>query len=67
MHFTRNQLDVTSVTDREDIVEAFGAAAMWRASIKVLTKRYDREADPRRKRHLALLISNAETQLSLCE
>ena len=67
MHFRKNQLDITSVTDREDITEAFGAAAMWRATINNLTIKEAKERDPRRKRHLRLMLLNAQTQLALCE
>lgn len=67
MHFRKNQLNITSVTDREDIIEAFGAAAMWRATIAVYARKEAAETDPRRKRHLRLMLSNAQTQLALCE
>jgi hypothetical protein len=65
MNLRRHNLDITSVIDREEIVAAFGAAAMWRATITVLTKREARETDPRRKRHLRLMLLNAQTQLAL--
>lgn len=65
MHFRKHQLDITSVTDREDIIEAFGHAAMWRATIAAYTRREAAETDPRRKRRLRLMLSNAQTQLSL--
>ena len=60
-----HRLDVTSVTDREELAEAFGHAATWRASINVLTAKEAKERDPLRKRMLRLLLLNAYTQLAL--
>ena len=65
MNVRPHRLDITSVIDREEVVAAFGAAAMWRATITVLTQREARETDPRRKRRLRLLLLNAQTQLAL--
>jgi len=65
MHFRKEQLDITSVTDRKDIIEAFGAAATWRATINQLTIREAKERNPQRKRRLRLLLLNAQTQLAL--
>jgi hypothetical protein len=65
MNVRPHRLDITSVIDREEIAAAFGAAAMWRATITVLTQREARETDPRRKRRLRLLLLNAQTQLAL--
>lgn len=58
-------LDITSVTDRAELTEAFGERAMWEATIKTLTRRDAVERDPHRKRHIRLLLLNAHTQLSL--
>lgn len=62
-----SHLDITSVTDRADIVAAFGDAAMWRGAISRLTQREARERDPHRKRYLRLMLLNAYTQLAECE
>lgn len=67
MHTRVHRLDVTAVTDREELAAAFGHAATWRASIVVLTAREAKELNPGRKRHLRLMLLNAQTQLALCE
>lgn len=58
-------LDITSVTDRDEIASTFGERAAWEATIKTLTRRDATERDPQRKRHIRLLLLNAHTQLSL--
>lgn len=58
-------LDVTSVTDREEIASAFGERVAWEAVIMRLTAKEAKEKDPRTKRHLRLMLLNAQTQLSL--
>lgn len=58
-------LDVTTVTDRNELAAAFGPAAAWQATIKQLINRAMRETNPIRKKYLCLMISNAETQLEL--
>jgi hypothetical protein len=65
MHSRVHRLDVTQVTDREDLAEVFGDAATWRANINVLTTKEAKERDPQRKRMLRLLLLNAHTQLAL--
>jgi hypothetical protein len=65
MHSRVHRLDVTQVTDREDLAEVFGDPATWRANINVLTTKEAKERDPQRKRMLRLLLLNAYTQLAL--
>lgn len=60
-----HRLDVTSVTDREELAAAFGTATAWRAAVSNLKLREARETDPRRKRKLRLQLLNAENQLRL--
>ena len=48
----QHNLDITSVTDREEIAAAFGEAAAWRAVIVRLKAREAREKNPQRKRKL---------------
>ena len=58
-------LDVTTVTDRRELAAAFGERAAWEATILRLTAKEAKEKDPRTKRHLRLMLLNAQTQLSL--
>lgn len=60
-------LDVTTVTDREELASAFGPRAAWLATIKQLTARSLRETNPIKQKYLRLMISNAETQLALLD
>jgi len=60
-----HRLDVTTVTDREEIASAFGAITAWRATVHTLRLREHRATDPHKKRHLRLMLLNAETQLQL--
>lgn len=62
----QHNMDITAVTDREEIASAFGEAAAWRAVIVRLKAREAREHNPQRKRMLRLQLLNAETQLKLC-
>lgn len=65
MNALAHHLDVTTVTDREEVASAFGSAAAWRASITKLTEKEAKERDPKRKRYLRLMLLNAHTQLQL--
>lgn len=58
-------LDVTMVTNRIEITAAFGERAAWEATIKRLTKKESQETNPQRKRHIRLMLLNAQTQLAL--
>lgn len=58
-------IDVTTVTNRNEIANAFGARAAWEATIKRLTKKESQETNPQRKRHTRLMLLNAQTQLAL--
>lgn len=58
-------LDVTTVTDRRELASAFGERIAWEATIRRLTAKEAKEKDPRAKRHLRLMLLNAQTQLSL--
>ncbi len=60
-----HSLNVTVVTDREEIARAFGDRAAWQATITKLTHKEAKETDARKKRHLRLMLLNAQTQLAL--
>jgi hypothetical protein len=60
-----HRLDVTSVTDREEIASAFGPITAWQAAVNNLRLREHRATDPRKKRKLRLDLLNAENQLRL--
>lgn len=62
-----HRLDVTLVTDREEVASAFGPITAWRAAVDTLKLREHRETDPRRKRKLRLQLLNAENQLRLAK
>lgn len=65
-HSCGSVLDITTVTDREEIAEAFGAATAWRVTIQRIKTKEAKETNPSAKRKLRLLLLNAETQLQLC-
>lgn len=67
MNVRPHYLDVTKVIDREEIASAFGARAAWEATILRLTAKEAKEKDPRVKRHLRLMLLNAQTQLNLVQ
>lgn len=58
-------LDITLVIDREEVAAAFGERAAWQATINRITARDAKERDPKKKRHLRLMLLNAYTQLQL--
>jgi hypothetical protein len=58
-------LNVTSVTERNDLITAFGAVAAWQATITQLRIREAKVTDRRRKMELRLQLLNAENQLRL--
>lgn len=58
-------LNVTSVTDRDDLIAAFGAHTAWKAIITQLRIREAKVTDRRRKMELRLELLNAENQLRL--
>lgn len=60
-----HRLDITTVTDREEIAAAFGTTAAWRAAVHTLRLREHKATDPRKKRNLRLQLLNAENQLRL--
>lgn len=60
-----HRLDITSVTDREEVAAAFGTAAAWSAAVHNLKLREAKATDPRKKRALRLALLNAENQLRL--
>ena len=64
---TVTRLDLTSVSDREDIAAAFGPHAAWRATILQLRKRIPLVTDRRRKLLLELELLSAENQLRLLD
>jgi hypothetical protein len=64
---TVTRLDLTSVSDREDIAAAFGPRAAWRANILQLRKRIPLVTDRRRKLLLELELLSAENQLRLLD
>ena len=61
----RAYLDVTTVTDRNEVASAFGECTAWQAAITQLRKREAEATNPQRKRYLRLMLLNAETQLAL--
>ena len=60
-----HRLDVTIVTDRDEVAAAFGTVAAWRANILKLTAKEAKEKHPQRKRYLRLMLLNAYTQLDV--
>jgi hypothetical protein len=60
-----HRLDVTVVTDREEIASAFGPITAWQAAVNNLRLREHRATDPRKKRKLRLDLLNAENQLRI--
>lgn len=58
-------LDVTRVTDREEVAAAFGERAAWQAALTRYKLKEARTTCPNEKRHLRLMLLNAEVQLSL--
>ena len=64
-HASGSKLDITSVTDREEIAAAFGQRAAWQATITRIIQKEAKETDRRKKQHLRLMLLNAQTQLQL--
>ncbi len=60
-------LNVTEVTDRDDLISAFGARAAWQATITQLRIREAKVTDRRRKMELRLQLLSAENQLRLLD
>lgn len=65
MQVRPHYLDVTSVTDREEVATAFGQRAAWGAAIERIKRKEACEKDRHRKRLLRMQLLNAETQLKL--
>ena len=66
-HTGYKRLDLTQHEDREEVADAFGQVAAWRAALTAYKAREDRETNPQRKRKLRLMIYNAEVQLRCIE
>ena len=64
-HFKRVPLDVTTVTDREEIARAFGIITAWETTVQTLKVREAKATDRRKKQALRLQLLNAENQLRL--
>jgi hypothetical protein len=61
------RLDVTLVTDREEVASAFGPIPAWQATVDAIKLREHRTTDPHKKRKLRLQLLNAENQLRLAK
>lgn len=60
-------LDVTSVTDREELAAAYGAIHAWEATVTRLREREAKATDRQTKTRLRLALYNAEVQLHLAK
>lgn len=60
-------LDVTSVTDRDEIIQAYGPVFAWEAAITKLRVRESKARNRRDKLMLRLELLNAENQLQLAK
>lgn len=60
-------LDVTMVTDRNEVAAAFGAIKAWELAVTKLRQREAKATDRNAKRKLRLALLNAETQLQLAK
>lgn len=58
-------LDVTSVTDRDEVIQAYGPVFAWEAAITRLRLKESRARNRRDKLMLRLELLNAENQLQL--
>ena len=57
--------DVTSVTDMNELTACYGARQAWAIAVDQLRRREAKAIDRNHKRHLRLMLLNAETQLKL--
>lgn len=60
-------LDVTSVTDRDEVIQAYGPVFAWEAAITKLRVREAKARTRRDKLMLRLELLNAENQLLLAK
>lgn len=60
-------LDVTSVTDRDEVIQAYGPVFAWEAAITKLRQKEAKVTDRNHKRQLRLQLLNAENQLRLAK
>lgn len=60
-------LDVTSVTDREELAAAFGSIFAWEATVTKLREREARASNRQDKLKLRLQLLSAENQLRLAK
>jgi hypothetical protein len=66
-HFKLERLDVTTVTDREELAGAFGTVTAWEAAVRAIKVREAKATNPHKKRQLRLQLLNAENQLRLAK
>jgi hypothetical protein len=60
-----HHFDVTSVTDMNELITCYGAHEAWTIAVTQLRRRESIAHDRKHKRHLRLMLLNAETQLKL--